>query len=481
MKVRILLTFAVFLQAALAKLVIDNLQVFVRGGVTAPRSIMSENKTDPLLRYPRQLLLEAGKRQMYLLGRHIATNYSRLHNFTLSDRSQIKIYSQNESPYIMASRIFVNGLIPQENKLVNQPKNKLKPEFKNGVIPDTDFETPLPGALNPIFVSLRMIEQVDYFFKLSSRYTCPNIKLNTVTKILQDLNKKFRFADSLARIKKLYNLMAKVPEISNTTTLYEAARVYEYLYILDSAEPNVVDTTSEDYLNMKKCYETYYTCVVSPPEVLRLVTAPTLESVVESINNRTAGIANENIKTRVFLGHDKFMSSLLLALGIINADCSYLPYLEDRSPSFRCAEFAYPSSNLIVELWKDDETTERYVRMRHNGDYVNFDLKESPSNHLYDVKEFIREIQTRVEMSWKEKCGLDVMKDPESNIFRWLIAFVVFNLMLLGLFVLGVYLTYIKKYNLTVKPADSQNERQSFLVRKKTSIRPAHQNSNNIL
>lgn len=440
---------------------VDSIFVVMRGGLMPPRNeFTSSTVNDEMGGVDKTSLTSVGKRQMYLLGRSIGEEYENK-GLKIEGRDSIRLYSQNEVAYITSARIVGFGFARNKNEFKHNSKNpKIHPKFFSTSLPP-DFYTSLPAGLQPIEINLKTIESVDYFFKLANRYTCPNINLKIVAMQIEKLNEVFKYQDSFSAVLKRYGLSnEKVSKLHNTSSLYKAARVYEYLYILKhTSDVPPIDLEEKEVLDLKRCYEAYYTSVVAHTDLLKITTAPLLIDILAGLDSEK----ESQVKASFYIGNDKFMSSIVNTLGLFQPDCAYLPYTQGSSPPYNCSGFPYHSANIVIEslsLQSDSAKTtdKKYVRIRYNGEYVSLDHASNTPEVPIPFEDFKKALQERVFMDWKERCGLEFRLEQSSSILVWMMLLLLFNVLIIGFFCLGIYITYSSKDNTSTKEQKKRTE-----------------------
>lgn len=450
---------------------VEAVTVFTRSGSEAPRSDLSKKKTDLFKQSQPNSLLPAGKRQMYLLGKQLALEYPRVWENVMVTRNYTLISMNRIVQRVSALALFAGFLKDTTIMEENQDQSKFMPPFAgqaNGV----NFRTPLPEGMLNILTQIANYDNIEIMFDLTSKNTCPNIDLNSVRREITRVNQNFTFEDSYQTIKERLEINDQQDEMQGATTLYKAARLYEYLRALrDSSTETIIKENDPAYQDMRKAYEAYVTSTLPNKNFTRITTAPVLimstYQFADFINRKETVKYISSTRFMVFSGNDKFLIGLLLNLGLYSRECAYGPYSSKlilRDP-LRCVEFPEPGSSLVFELLNIGGRA--FVQVKYNGQPMplygsSFAYNPiHPPLHDIPFERFYELMKEMVDWEFAESCGLsDRSPVSQVKLEKWLLLFVLWLGILMIVFSVMIYFFYLKSRPTAVNEADAESESQ---------------------
>lgn len=424
---------------------LKSLVILLRSGIESPRELLSKNSTiDQWMiedNFPRTLL-RAGKRQMYLLGRQISIDYQ---NFLrkINPATDFNAISRSYSAEITSTQAFTLGLFP-DTKVFNKVMTKeMMPPFP-GVISEITFNTTLPAFKQPLRIRNSKVNNVDQYFDLGQANVCPNVNKRTVQVAIDRLNDKFRFEQSYQLAKAALDLNEeKISSMSNKLSVYKASRIYEYLSAQNVATKNwLFPANSTVFKDMKICNEAYLVTTIADPEINSLMSTPLISSLVKKFTLYNSTLSPfEDSPIEMYMGHDKWMTAILIYLKIINPECFLKPYSE--GTDLNCKEFPHPSTNLIFEIYKDTVTGAHFIRTRYNGETIRIGKEPSMAKYpdMNTPAYLIKFIQSNITENWKDMCGLGEIPNQGivEQMSNWIIVLVIWTLSVVVIFAIGSY------------------------------------------
>ena len=361
--------------------------------------------------YSPQELTEVGKRQMYNLGKQVASQYPTIFdNLDFGERN-ITAFSLNNKRSQISATSHLSGLVNMFNDedLGFENNDPLTYPPQEMLIDTTKltFKTPLPNGLKPIPVFSKHEENLSDIWNHNE--ACLKNKLvrdSTKSKLEKWLNKNERFLDQLKKCEEILEKNGvKIPMEKNGKQIELIERSY---LIADSllsdyynAEMPILDENSEIF-RFCKIANSLHSFVFYPDEATTLLSlAPFYRMILKQLEKRINPKLlkpGKNIDVfDLFSVNQAVLLAHLDLLGKTSLKCTKKKLesatLLDNNDN--CWEAPHVASNLIFELSKRKEDKERYfVRMIYNGTPVDFcESGDANSGYECEFKEFKRAVE----------------------------------------------------------------------------------------
>jgi large-conductance mechanosensitive channel len=434
-----------------------NVNLLVRNGIAAPRENLLKADPDQLIgNLSFNSLSNAGKRQMFVLGHKLNREYG---DFLADARTHnnVTIRALNSMPCMMSAWALSVSLLKDDSVIETRSNTKLKALFSNKSSPETYFKSPLPGRFSITPVKFSEFEVKDYLFSLSSKNTCPNINTLIVKKEIRNLSEKFNFMESYERVAKALKFDPEKYGLTGVTQLYKAARLFEFMEAINAARPDpLFNSSSKEYLDLKKAYVTYIVSTVSTNATLSLLNAPIVNVITANMNNSItedrAGRVATTKTLNVFVAHDKFMVAFLRFLTIYDSDCAFKAY-HMLKPDASCLPFPDPGATIEIRLYRDNGVKGRnagpryFVQIYYNGMLKNLKKQTQTPDQRIEWNHFQDFLKNKIIEDWEKECGLgSIPFAPKSNIVR-VVLLLVSNIVIFLLIAMAVFYCYWRTQN----------------------------------
>lgn len=448
------------------KLLLVNVNVITRNGMSAPRSDLVDLSPESLVGTSSfDSLLPAGKRQMYILGKHLAKNYSYLLS-NINRQANVTLRAINSLPTLMSAWSLSAGLLPDNFIVGEELPSKAAPLFKKKTVKH-EFTSALPAGWDINKISISKLDKIDFLFNLSSKNSCPNINTVQVKKVIEEMNEKFSFEDSYQKVATALKFNPESHNLKNVTKLYLASRLFEILESKLSVDSTFhITKETKEYQDLKKSHSAYIFSTVSIENSLKLLNSPLGMTLLGNMNKSILADRFKSGDPRsfsVFIGHDKFFLAFLHFLGLYKSHCAFGPYLKNSQPQSSCVDFPDPGSSIQIELYKevfDDEEEnffpDYYVKIHYNGAQVGLGTKDPPLDNLGFTpwKDFRDYMKDHIYRDWDLECGLGgVYIEPSRS--NWIMLMVMINLLLFLFLGVVMYWFYNRKESLS--PPERKN------------------------
>ena len=435
------LAYLIFSVSPNRKFEIVNVNVVVRNGIAAPRENLLKISPEAAIGNSSfNSLLPAGKRQMYMLGRQLASNYSRL----MADYPKnvsLRIRVLNNLPCRMSAWALALGLAPDNVSIGPTLTKKTQPPFKNQNVVN-QFTSPLPGAwrINDVSYSDRGV--TDYIFLLSSKDSCPNINTLSIKLVIEEMSRQFPYDQSYQAVASKVGFDESLIKFEKVSKLYLASRLFEAVQALNTVNSDLaISPTSQEYRDLQVSHAAYTFSTVSKEHRLSLLNSPLVNSMIGNMQHSIDLDRNNSEvskKISIFIGHDKFFLAFLHFLGLYKSHCAFIPYLNKREPQGNCVNYPEAASTVQIEIYKEVFDTDQpyiqdyYVKVLYNGEQVRLGSKEPPFDHQGFIpwEDFKRYMTEHIVKEWEVECGLGSISYQEPSRHNWVLLMVLFNLLL---------------------------------------------------
>lgn len=346
-------------------------------------------------------LTSVGMHQHYLLGQHIRKLY-------VEDQPLLSRIYQPEEVYVRSTDLnrtitsaisHLYGLFPlNEGPLIPKgiEEKYLYPPFRgiyqgNGSRKIWEKKFGLKAGFQPVPV-LTFQEKDDYLLRPFMWSACPGT--NLLEKMQKNTEKYQAWANEFEGT---FNEIEKIVNTSETMTCSEitmetALRAYDVFYadmFFNKLLPEHLDEGLWRNLSFVADMHLFYLkfgTTLQQRLQCHSFFSEILEDFDEKINNNNAS----SFKMKIFSAHDLTLGYLLTGLNLTSYQCIEEIFRNNHTNALNCFNYPTYASNMLIELYFNEEIQKPEVMIKYNGEYVNLCEKKQKT---CDYDEFKARLQ----------------------------------------------------------------------------------------
>ncbi|CAK83637.1 unnamed protein product (macronuclear) [Paramecium tetraurelia] len=379
-------------------------------------------------------LTPTGMRQHFVLGQWMRQRYITELQFLSDtyDASQILVYSTDVNRTIMSAMSNLQGMYSN-----NGPK---VPNVK-----DSYLIPPNPGAETPTDIGQSAIQHDIQILPIHMREAITDDRLLSILicpkgyeMFVQNMQTNLTISVMIkaqSTLLQFCNEMNIDPLEFNIFTLTEYMDTfYSCIYNDYPMPPNL---TKETYLKVDSLYAlTIALQLYQTKHQVDVFSSPFFESLLSYFDTAlTQQETDKSQKYIIYSAHDINVQLIASALNFTSAECMAQVYLGQEVSNKNCI-YTYPgfASNIIWELWEEEQTHDHYIKVLYNGTEMNICNTDSKKCSYKIFKQLI-ENQRR---DFEKECSVEIDPIIEEKVPIWMI-----TLSIIFLFILFAMILYI--------------------------------------
>lgn len=401
--------------------------VFHREGLVTPEFNAPEIENTKLMRdLGINKLTPHGKRQLHDLGLIIRKEYPELLEKTHKEKDTF-VASLRGDKYVSAVYSFMSGMtINSDEVRIDKFDSRVKPPYHeplNDIINQITYNTSLPDGIE--FRSIHrystrgLVKDFDMIDATNPK-ECKNLSHYTGYQ-----NSDFDFLQFVsARTSIIQEILADYPiqVLYNHEAAFNKRRSMAIIeYVRLGKILGIYQTTKEadDYL--AGVVKAGITLAFKDNKAFKLAASQSLRQAADMIKNRSEGITETKIAALSMSA--SVMTAIFQALGLVDLDCARQTFnkmkVGDTFTKLKdCGDFPDFSSNLVLELVKEDSSQGHFVNCRLNGVYVNVckDRAANESPYSCPLTAFLELVDKETEADWQTYC--ESKKERKEDMFE---------------------------------------------------------------
>lgn len=317
-------------------------------------------------------LTGVGMRQHYNLGTFLREIYIKKYKFLSEEYDPYEIYvrSTDVNRTIQSAESHLLGLFP----LGTGPKlpNNLDPLFENppflkSFLNLKHHKSALPAKFQPVPLHILPESEDKVLAPTNDNCLAPSIfwEMAINSPYYKNISEKYKSTTYLlGKILNMSDNQIKNLSLQNVHDIYDV-----FICDLYAAMP-LPDISLDLWQNLTIIYNLVkFYDLTGNIDALKFYVTPFFNEVLESLSLKVTG-KTKKLKWKMYSAHDTIMTIIMGALNLTNYQCLEDKIITGQSTSLNCETVPEFAANLIIELHREKESEEKYVKVRYNGNYV---------------------------------------------------------------------------------------------------------------